>query len=66
MAAVSVAPRPPADDATAGGADALRAAARQGPAADRAQTGVWWRTYVSRHDFRREAGGDSRRNRRGR
>jgi hypothetical protein len=31
---------PPADDAAPGGADPLRAAARQGPAADRAQTGV--------------------------
>jgi hypothetical protein len=38
----------PASDAAPGGADALRAAARQGPAANRAQTGVRWRTYVSR------------------
>jgi hypothetical protein len=35
-----VAPRPPGRDAAARGADALRPAARQGTAADRAQTGL--------------------------
>jgi hypothetical protein len=42
---------PPADDAAPGGADALRAAPGQRAAADRAQTGVYRRTYVRRWDF---------------
>jgi hypothetical protein len=41
---------PPAGDAAPGRADALRSAARRGPAADRAQTGLWRRTYVTRRD----------------
>jgi hypothetical protein len=43
-------PGAPVRDATARGANALRLAARQGAAADRAQTGLWRRTYVTRRD----------------
>ncbi len=46
-----VALRAPGRDAAARGADALRPAARQGAAADRAQPGLWRRTYVTRRDF---------------
>jgi hypothetical protein len=46
-----VAPHTAAGDAAPRRADALRLAARQGAAADRAVTDLWRRTYITRRDF---------------